>query len=86
MSDGVERRNVRKTGRGCTNFSGDKELRIEHLSNIWHNEIGSLHLAYEDDELQVISEYFEINKNHRDCALLSPAQTLEISAAVNPGG
>src|ERR1700712_4886061 len=55
-------------------------------ANIWHNEIGSLHLAYHDDELQVIAEYVEINQSHRDCALLDPAQTLERSAAVNPDG
>jgi FAD dependent oxidoreductase TIGR03364 len=55
-------------------------------ANIWHDEVGSLHLAYHDDELQVIAEYVEANKMHRDCALLSPSQTLEKSAAVNPQG
>src|SRR3978361_2132862 len=38
-------------------------------ANIWHNEIGSLHLAYHDDELQVIAEYVEANKLYRDSAL-----------------
>jgi FAD dependent oxidoreductase TIGR03364 len=55
-------------------------------ANIWHDEVGSLHLAYHDDELQVIAEYVEANKMHRDCALLSPSQALEKSAAVNPQG
>jgi FAD dependent oxidoreductase TIGR03364 len=55
-------------------------------ADIWHNEVGSLHLAYQDDELQVIAEYVEANQMHRDCALLTPAQTLERSGAVNPDG
>jgi FAD dependent oxidoreductase TIGR03364 len=55
-------------------------------AGIWHNEVGSLHLAYHDDELQVIQEYVEINHNFRDCALLNPAQTLARSPAVNADG
>ena len=55
-------------------------------AGIWHDEVGSLHLAYEDDELQVIKEYIEANEQHRDCALLTPSQTLSTSPAVNPNG
>ncbi|TWJ01574.1 FAD dependent oxidoreductase TIGR03364 [Mucilaginibacter frigoritolerans] len=53
-------------------------------AQIWHNEVGSLHLAYHDDELQAISEYVEVNQQHRDCALLTPQQALHKSPAVNP--
>ncbi|HJP61808.1 MAG TPA: TIGR03364 family FAD-dependent oxidoreductase [Mucilaginibacter sp.] len=53
-------------------------------ANIWHDEVGSMHLAYHDDELQVISEYVEANQQHRDCALLTPEQALAKSPAVNP--
>src|ERR1700750_1459945 len=42
-----------------------KELCTE--ADIWHNEVGSMHLAYHDDELQVIAEYVEANQAHRDC-------------------
>ncbi len=59
-----------------------KEICAE--ANIWHNEVGSLHLAYHDDELQVIAEYVQANRMHRDCALLTPLQTLVKSPAVNP--
>jgi len=59
-----------------------KEIAIE--AGIWHDEVGSLHMAYHDDELQVIQEYVDINHNLRDCALLTPEQTLEKSQAVNP--
>jgi FAD dependent oxidoreductase TIGR03364 len=55
-------------------------------ANIWHNEVGSLHVAYHDDELRVMSEYVEANQMYRDCALLNPKQTLKKSDAVNPKG
>ncbi|MBS1526019.1 MAG: TIGR03364 family FAD-dependent oxidoreductase [Bacteroidetes bacterium] len=61
-----------------------KEVCTE--ARIWHNEVGSLHLAYHDDELQAVKEYVEVNERYRDCALLNPAKALERSAAVNPGG
>lgn len=61
-----------------------KELCAE--AGIWHNEVGSLHLAYHDDELQVISEYVEVNQAHRDCRLLTPAEAFEKSPAINPNG
>ncbi|TSJ42726.1 TIGR03364 family FAD-dependent oxidoreductase [Mucilaginibacter corticis] len=55
-------------------------------ANIWHDEVGSLHLAYHDDELQVIKEYVDINHAHRDCRLLNASETLLKSPAVNPEG
>ncbi|HVS93348.1 MAG TPA: TIGR03364 family FAD-dependent oxidoreductase [Mucilaginibacter sp.] len=61
-----------------------KEVCTE--AGIWHNEVGSLHLAYHDDELQAIKEYVDVNHSHRDCALLTPLQAREKSLAVNPNG
>lgn len=61
-----------------------KEVCTE--AGIWHDEVGSMHLAYHDDELQVISEYVEVNHQHRDCALLTPEQALAKSPAINPDG
>lgn len=58
-----------------------KEICTE--ANIWHDEVGSMHLAYQDDELQVMQEYAEANRNYRDCAVLNPQQALEKSPAVN---
>jgi len=55
-------------------------------TGIWHDEVGSLHLAYHDDELQVMEQYAGINKTYRDCALLTPAETLQKSPGVNPDG
>lgn len=61
-----------------------KEICTE--ANIWHDEVGSLHLAYHDDELQVIKEYVEINHSFRNCQVLDAKATLEKSPAVNPDG
>jgi FAD dependent oxidoreductase TIGR03364 len=61
-----------------------KEICTE--AKIWCDEVGSLHLAYQDDELQAITEYVEANRMHRDCAVLNPKQTLQKSPAVNSSG
>jgi len=61
-----------------------KEICTE--ARIWHDEVGSLHLAYHDDELQVMSEYADINRQHRNCNLLTAEQVLEKSPAVNVNG
>ncbi|MGY4536157.1 FAD dependent oxidoreductase TIGR03364 [Mucilaginibacter sp. UYNi724] len=55
-------------------------------AGIWHDEVGSLHLAYHDDELEVIEQYANINKTQRDCALLTAQQALDKSPGVNPDG
>lgn len=61
-----------------------KEICAE--AGIWHDEVGSMHIAYHDDELQVMAEYAEANQSYRDCSLLSPEQALQRSPAVNPQG
>ncbi|MBL4676722.1 MAG: TIGR03364 family FAD-dependent oxidoreductase [Mucilaginibacter sp.] len=55
-------------------------------ANIWHDEVGSLHLAYNDDELEVMQQYADADASARDCALLSPKQALQKSPAVNTNG
>src|SRR3982750_908040 len=37
-----------------------KEVCTE--AGIWHDEVGSLHIAYHDDELQVMAEYADANR------------------------
>lgn len=53
-------------------------------AGLWINETGSLHLAYNDLEMQVIQEIAEANKNIRDMAVLTPTQTLQKTEAANP--
>ena len=55
-------------------------------AGIWHDEAGSLHVAYHDDELLVMEQYAANSSGQRNCALLTPAQTLEKSPSVNPNG
>ena len=61
-------------------------LQICGEAGIWHEEVGSLHVAYHDDELNVMREYVEANHSYRRCAVLSPDQTLAKSPGVNPIG
>jgi FAD dependent oxidoreductase TIGR03364 len=60
--------------------------QICNEAGIWYDEVGSLHLAYHHDELQVMAEYVDLNHNIRPCKLLSASQTLQQSEAVNPTG
>ena len=61
-------------------------LQICREAGIWHEELGSLHVAYHDDELQVMLEYVEINRTYRNCSVLTPNETLQKSPGVNPKG
>lgn len=54
--------------------------------NIWHNPQGSLLNVYEDDELNVITEFAELNKGYRDVAILTAEETVAKSPATNPKG
>ncbi|WP_353717550.1 TIGR03364 family FAD-dependent oxidoreductase [Dyadobacter sp. 676] len=49
----------------------------------WSQEAGSLHMAYEQDELEVIRQFVEASPC-RPVRYLSPAETLAQSPAVNP--
>lgn len=55
-------------------------------ANIWHDEVGSMHLAYQDDELQVMQEYAAANQPYRNCAVINPKQTIEKSPAAKFNG
>ena len=55
-------------------------------ANIWHDEVGSMHLAYHIDELQVMNEYVEVNNQLRNCRVLSPTEAMQKSAGVEAEG
>lgn len=52
-------------------------------AGLWFEEKGSLHLAYNKLELQVIEELVEVNKNIRPIKLLSKENALQLSQAIN---
>lgn len=51
----------------------------------WSYEGGSLHMAYEQDELDVLQQFADVSP-YRPVRVLTPRQTLDSSPAVNPEG
>jgi FAD dependent oxidoreductase TIGR03364 len=53
-----------------------RELWLEVLqaSGLWHRQCGSLHLAYHDDEAQVLREFVAEAPRDRPCELWTPGQ------------
>ncbi|MGV3603376.1 MAG: TIGR03364 family FAD-dependent oxidoreductase [Dyadobacter fermentans] len=51
----------------------------------WSQEAGSLHMAYQEDELEVIRQFVEVSA-YRPVSCLDAAGTLAKSPAVNPDG
>jgi FAD dependent oxidoreductase TIGR03364 len=54
-------------------------------TGMWHDPVGSLHLAYEQDEMDVLSELAEIY-GHRNYSLLNPQQAVQKSSFINESG
>lgn len=55
-------------------------------AGLWFNEVGSLHLAYNNPEANVIEEFGEANKNIRPLKVLNKDEALQCSQAVNANG
>lgn len=56
-------------------------------SGLWHEHTGSLHLAYEDDEAAVLSEFAEDSEAHGySCRLVTAAEASARSAAIKMDG
>lgn len=53
-------------------------------ANLWFEEKGSLHAAYNELEENVINEFVEFNKNTRPVAVLSAEEAVRKSEAINP--
>ena len=49
---------------------------------IWHSECGSLHVARNADEMQVLERFVELNRGIRPCRALSAAEARELSPAL----
>ena len=52
-------------------------------AGIWINQNGSLHLAYHQDEWDVLQEFTEMNSSHYDAKLLSPKEVMALCTSVN---
>lgn len=56
-------------------------------SGLWHEPVGSLHLAYHDDEAQVLAEFAALGRSAGIALdLLTPHQVLDRSPVVRPTG
>jgi FAD dependent oxidoreductase TIGR03364 len=56
-------------------------------SGLWHEETGSLHLAYREDEAQVLREFVaRAQENGYDCALWNPEQVAQRTSSVRQEG
>ena len=53
-------------------------------ANLWYEEKGSLHAAYNELEQKVIKEFVEANKSIRPVAVLSAREAVQKSEALNP--
>jgi FAD dependent oxidoreductase TIGR03364 len=62
-------------------------LEIAQAAGLYHTMCGSIHLAYRDDELAVMTEFAEqAGPLGYDCQLLRAAAVLKKSPAANPDG
>lgn len=55
-------------------------------AGLWSDEVGSLHLAYNDLEHTIMQEFVEVNRNIRPVAVLTLEEALQKSPAVNTNG
>ncbi|MBG9378728.1 TIGR03364 family FAD-dependent oxidoreductase [Panacibacter sp. DH6] len=53
-------------------------------AGLWHNEVGSLHLAYNDLEWDVLQQFAAVENNARPVTAIDVPATLKKSDAVNP--
>jgi len=56
--------------------------QISSESGIWHDPVGSVHLAYSDLEMEVLESFRDAGKSSRNYTLMSAAETSKRSAAI----
>ncbi len=62
-------------------------LQVLTAAGLWHDPVGSLHLAYHEDEAQVLAEFAaEAHAQGTDCELLTAGQVAERSPLVKTTG
>jgi FAD dependent oxidoreductase TIGR03364 len=73
--------------RALAERSRDIWLDVLADSRLWHERVGSLHLAYHDDEAQVLNEFIErARSSGRDVEWFDPSQVIARSPAVRRDG
>jgi FAD dependent oxidoreductase TIGR03364 len=65
----------------------DHWLTVLRASGAWHEQTGSLHLAYQEDEAAVLDEFVrEVASDRHACQLIDPSAALARSPMINPHG
>jgi FAD dependent oxidoreductase TIGR03364 len=59
---------------------------VLEASKLWHERCGSLHLAYREDEAQVLREFVGACQGERGCELLNVRQVVDRCRSVRPDG
>jgi FAD dependent oxidoreductase TIGR03364 len=71
-------------GRNYDTALRSRALWLEFLESagVWHRECGSLHLAYRDDELAVLTEFADLSAElGYSCRMITPAEVTRLSPA-----
>ena len=55
-------------------------------ANIWYSEAGSIHVAHQEDEMQVLHELYDCYNKERTIALFNKEQVGDFSSAVESNG
>lgn len=61
-------------------------LEVLHASGLWHERVGSLHLAHHEDEAQVLHEFQAEATAERPCELLTSKQVCTRFPAIREAG
>jgi FAD dependent oxidoreductase TIGR03364 len=61
-------------------------LEVLQSAGLWHERAGSLHLAYHDDEAQVLREFVNLAGESHGCELLAPADVMKRFPAIVADG
>lgn len=62
-------------------------IDVAAQAGIWINRNGSLHVAYHEDELEVLHEFVSHYKDAPyDCKIVSPSEVKTLSPVINPHG
>jgi FAD dependent oxidoreductase TIGR03364 len=62
-------------------------LNVLQQSGLWHDRVGSLHLAYHDDEAQILQEFVGLPESReRECEIWDAVKIVQHSPWVNPAG
>jgi D-hydroxyproline dehydrogenase subunit beta len=73
-------------GLEIANRSRELWVELSQRAGFWLHDNGSLHLAYHEDEWEVLQQFHAVHKNDYPCMLIEPDQVQRISPLVKSEG